>query len=62
MNQHAQTTPPRAVFSIHYHREDERGMMRFAGPDLVAVREYFERHFSPLGYCLDNIENFSLRA
>ena len=53
-------TMTRAVYSIHYTTATERGTMRFAGPDLTAVREYFAREYP--GHTVELIELFSLRA
>lgn len=53
-------TITRAVYSIHYTTATERGTMRFAGPDLATVREYFARNYP--GFTVEMIERFSLRA
>lgn len=53
-------TITRAVYSIHYTTATERGTMRFAGPDLATVREYFAREYP--GHKVELIERFSLRA
>lgn len=53
-------TITRAVYAIHYTTSTERGTMRFAGPDLATVREYFARTYP--GFTVELIERFSLRA
>jgi hypothetical protein len=53
-------TQQREVYSVHYTTATERGTMRFAGPDLAAVREYFARNYP--GHKVQLIEHFSLRA
>lgn len=50
----------KAVYSVHYTTATERGTMRFAGPDLATVREYFARQYP--GHRVELIERFSLRA
>lgn len=53
-------TTPREVYFVHYTTATERGTMRFAGPDLTTVREYFARTYP--GFTVELIERFSLRA
>lgn len=53
-------TTPRAVYSVHYTTDTERGTMRFAAPTLEAVREYVARQFPALR--VEFIERLSLRA
>lgn len=50
----------RAVYSVHYTTDTERGMMRFAAASLEAVRDYFARQYP--GHRVELIERFSLRA
>ena len=53
-------TITRAVYSIHYTTATERGTIRFAGPDLATVREYFARNYP--GHTVQLIERLFLRA